>query len=95
MITLTFLNPKKSLTLLQNDYSPPEWQPLLQVIVGRMGIEDEESCVLLQLLSSIMEAGNESLAALIPDILPPVAGSVSKFLPSNVDEPWPQVCLAL
>ncbi|RDX78950.1 Importin beta-like SAD2-like protein [Mucuna pruriens] len=81
-------------TLLDNDYMPPDFLPLLQVIVGNIGndgIESEsESSILFQLLSSIMEAGDEKVAVHIPHIVSSVAGPVSKWLTANL-EPWPQV----
>ncbi|XP_047169798.1 importin beta-like SAD2 isoform X1 [Vigna umbellata] len=81
-------------TLLDNDYMPPEFLPLLQVIIGSIAkdeIENEsESSILFQLLSSIMEAGDEKVAVHIPHIVSSIVGSVSKWLTVNM-EPWPQV----
>ncbi|KAF8017772.1 hypothetical protein BT93_H2847 [Corymbia citriodora subsp. variegata] len=76
--------------LFENDYPPPEWLPLLQVVINRINNEDEESCILFELLNSLMEAGNETVMIHIPDLVLPLAGAISKFLPSNT-EPWPQV----
>ncbi|QCD80116.1 Armadillo-type fold [Vigna unguiculata] len=81
-------------TLLDNDYMPPDFLPLLQVIVGSIAkdeIESESECsILFQLLSSIMEAGDEKVAVHIPHIVSSIVGSVSKWLTVNA-EPWPQV----
>ncbi|XP_043710645.1 importin beta-like SAD2 [Telopea speciosissima] len=77
--------------LLENDYPPPEWLPLLQVVASRVDIEDEnESSILFQLLSTVVEAGNENVAVHIPSVVSSVVGAVLKFIPPN-PEPWPQV----
>ncbi|MCI23740.1 armadillo/beta-catenin-like repeat protein, partial [Trifolium medium] len=76
-------------TLLDNDYMPPDFLPLLQVIVSNIGNDENDSSILFQLLSSIMETGEEKVSVHIPHIIPSLAGSVSKWLTSNL-EPWPQ-----
>lgn len=75
----------------QNEYLPPEWLPVLQVIVGRIGDEDEESSILFQLLSTLVEAGSESVAPHIPHIVSLVVGAISKYMATNPG-PWSQVC---
>lgn len=60
-------------------------------MINRISNEDEESCILFELLNSLMEAGNESVMVHIPDLVLPLVGAISKFLPPNM-EPWPQVC---
>ncbi|KAJ4721925.1 importin beta-like SAD2-like [Melia azedarach] len=76
--------------LLDNDYLPPEWHPLLQVIVGRIGNEDEENSILFELLSSVVGAASENIADHIPYIVSSLVGAISKGMhPSS--EPWPQV----
>ncbi|KAK7388057.1 hypothetical protein VNO78_22860 [Psophocarpus tetragonolobus] len=79
-------------TLLDNDYMPPDFLPLLQVIVSNIGNNEgeSESSLLFQLLSSIMEAGDEKVAIHIPHIVSSIVGPVSKWLTANL-EPWPQV----
>ncbi|KAK7264768.1 hypothetical protein RJT34_32378 [Clitoria ternatea] len=77
-------------TLLDNDYMPPDFLPLLQVIVGNIGNDESESSILFQLLSSIMETGDEKVAVHIPHIVPSLVVQVTKWLNSNL-EPWPQV----
>lgn len=77
--------------MLQNEYLPPEWLPLLQVVVGRIGDEDEENSVLFQLLNTVVEAGNENVAVHMPYIISSLVGQISKAIPPN-PEPWPQVC---
>ncbi|CBI25943.3 unnamed protein product, partial [Vitis vinifera] len=76
--------------LLENDYLPPEWLPLLQVVVGGIGDEDEENSVLFQLLSTVVEAGNENVAVHLPHIISLLVGQISKSIPPN-PEPWPQM----
>lgn len=76
---------------LQNDYLPPEWLPLLQVVIGGIGQDDEENSILFQLLSSMVEAGNENVAIHIPHSVLSLVGAISKSIPPNF-EPWPQVC---
>ncbi|XP_031396138.1 importin beta-like SAD2 homolog isoform X3 [Punica granatum] len=76
--------------LLENDYQPSEWMPLLNIVIGRIGYEDEESCILFKLLSSVVESGNENVTVHIPDIISSLVGAIVKYLPPNM-EPWPQV----
>lgn len=76
--------------LLENDYLPPEWLPLLQVVIGGIGQDDEENSILFQLLSSMVEAGNENVAIHIPHSVLSLVGAISKSIPPNF-EPWPQV----
>lgn len=77
---------------LQNDYLPPEWLPLLQAVIGRIGTEDEENIILFQLLRSIVEAGNENVAVHVPDIVLSIVGSILELMHPSLD-PWPQVCV--
>ncbi|KAK3190206.1 hypothetical protein Dsin_029767 [Dipteronia sinensis] len=76
--------------LLDNDYLPPEWYPLLQVLVGRIGNEDEENSILFQLLSSVVGAANENVADHIPYIISSLVCTISKRIHPSL-EPWPQV----
>lgn len=79
---------------LQNDYLPPEWLPLLQVVVGGIGDEDQENSVLFQLLSTVVEAGNENVVVHLPYIVSSLVSQISKFIPPN-PEPWPRVWVDL
>ena len=82
------------LLLLQNDYLPPEWVPLMQVLVNMIYTEDEnESTLLFQLLTTVVEVGDEKVACHIPAIISTVATAVSKHIPPT-REPWPQVCVS-
>jgi hypothetical protein len=76
---------------LQNDYPPPEWLPLLQVVIGRIGSNEEENSILFQLLSSVVESGNENVAVHVPYIISSLVVEISKCMPPDL-EPWPQVC---
>ncbi|XP_061992320.1 importin beta-like SAD2 isoform X2 [Rosa rugosa] len=76
--------------LLDNDYPPPEWLPLLQVVIGRIGRNEEENSILFQLLSSVVEAGNENVAVHIPYIISSLVVEISKCMPPGL-EPWPQM----
>ncbi|KAJ8766467.1 hypothetical protein K2173_022526 [Erythroxylum novogranatense] len=76
--------------LLENGYQPPEWLPLLQVIIGRINIEDEETSVLFQLLSSVVEVADENIADHIPYMVSSLVEALSKFAYSDRDS-WPQV----
>ncbi|KAL1832635.1 hypothetical protein ACET3Z_002286 [Daucus carota] len=75
--------------LVENEYLPPEWLPVLQVIVSRIGDEDEESSILFQLLSTLVEAGSESVAPHIPDIVSLAVVAISKYMDTNPG-PWSQ-----
>ncbi|PIA60816.1 hypothetical protein AQUCO_00300385v1 [Aquilegia coerulea] len=56
--------------LLENDYFPPDWLPLLQVVISRTDSEDDnESSILFQLLSSVVEAGSDNVIVHIPYIV--------------------------
>ncbi|XP_077240476.1 ARM repeat superfamily protein isoform X2 [Tasmannia lanceolata] len=77
--------------LLENDYLPPEWLTLLQVLVNRTCSEDEnESSLLFQLLSTVVEVGDEKVAVHIPEIVSTLAVAISKHIPP-IPDPWPQV----
>ncbi|GKV06838.1 hypothetical protein SLEP1_g18666 [Rubroshorea leprosula] len=76
--------------LLENDYFPPEWLPLIQVVISRIGKEDEENTILFHLLSSVVGAGNENVAVHIPYIITSLVDAISKCIHPSL-EPWPQV----
>lgn len=75
---------------MQNEYLPSDWLPLLQVVVGRIGSEEEEMSMLFQLLSSLVEAGEKEVAVHIPLVVSQLVDAISKYIFSNL-EPWPQV----
>ncbi|XP_009804028.1 importin beta-like SAD2 homolog isoform X3 [Nicotiana sylvestris] len=75
--------------LVENEYMPPEWLPLLQVVCHRIGDEEEDSSIYFQLLSTMVEAGTEKIAPHIPDIVCLLVREISKKLPLDL-EPWPQ-----
>ncbi|KAK3007116.1 hypothetical protein RJ639_016185 [Escallonia herrerae] len=76
--------------LVENDYLPPEWLPLLQVVVGRVTNEYEETSIMLDLLGTLVEAGNEDIAPHIPHIITLLVRAISEYIPSDPD-PWPQM----
>lgn len=73
---------------------PPDWLPLLQVVIGNIGSDDSESSILYQLLSSVIEAGDEKIAIHISFLVSSLVGAVSKCIIPNL-EPWPQVFIYL
>ncbi|XP_021594154.1 importin beta-like SAD2 isoform X3 [Manihot esculenta] len=76
--------------LLENEYQPPEWLPLLQIVISRINIEDEETLILFQLLNSAVEAGDENIADHIPFMVSSLVGALLKFVRPSLDS-WPQV----
>ncbi|KAM3312491.1 hypothetical protein ACQJBY_032415 [Aegilops geniculata] len=77
--------------LIENGYAPPDWVALLQVVVKRISAEDEnESALLFQLLGTIVDAGQEKVAAHIPGTVSNIANTITNLLPP-VPDPWPQV----
>ncbi|WCJ23225.1 ARM repeat superfamily protein [Euphorbia peplus] len=76
--------------LLENEYPPPEWLPVLQAVISRINIEEEETSVLFQLLSSMVEAGDEDITDHIPFMVSSLVGILLKFMPPSL-ESWPQV----
>lgn len=78
--------------LHQNDYSPPDWLPVLEAVISRINIEDEETRILLQLLNSVVETGEENVANHIPFMVSSLAGVLYKHVHPNM-EMWPQVCI--
>ncbi|XP_057992891.1 uncharacterized protein LOC110632928 isoform X2 [Hevea brasiliensis] len=77
--------------LLENEYQPPEWLPVLQVVISRINIEEEEeTSILFQLLSSVAEAGDENIADHIPFMISSIVGALLKFVHPSL-ESWPQV----
>ncbi|ESQ48194.1 hypothetical protein EUTSA_v10019950mg [Eutrema salsugineum] len=79
-------------SLLENEYQPPEWLPLLQIIIGRIGKEEEEDSILFQLLRSVVESGSQDIAMHIPYILSSLVSNMLKFMHPSED-PWSQAIL--
>ncbi|KAM0046778.1 putative armadillo-like helical protein [Helianthus debilis subsp. tardiflorus] len=77
--------------LAENEFSPPEWLPVLQIVVDRItgDIEEEEMSIMFELLKTLVEAGAD-VAPHIPHIISLLAQHVIKDIPL-VPEPWPQV----
>ncbi|KDP27986.1 hypothetical protein JCGZ_19066 [Jatropha curcas] len=76
--------------LLDNEYPPPEWLPLLQIVISRINIEEEETSVLFQLLSSVVEVSDENMADHIPYMVSLIVGALLKYMHPSL-ESWPQV----
>lgn len=78
--------------LITNQYFPPDWLPLLQVLVNMMGIGDEnESCLFFNLLNSVVEAGMDKVAAHIPFVVSNIIDVVILKNIPTIPEPWPQM----
>lgn len=77
---------------LQNEYQPPEWLPLLRIIIGRIDNEEDEDSILFQLLRSVVESGSQDIATHIPYIISSLVSNMLKLMHPSED-PWPQVCL--
>lgn len=77
--------------IMQSEYLPPEWLPVLQVVLSGFGQVDEIDCILLKLLSTIVEAGNENVAVHVPHVVSMLTDIISKNIPP-FPQPWPQVC---
>ncbi|CAH9120422.1 unnamed protein product [Cuscuta epithymum] len=76
--------------LVENDYMPPEWLSLLQVIVGRISDDEGETSISLQLLSTLAETGDENIAPHIPHIVTLLVTRILNH--TTIDSnPWPQV----
>uniref|UniRef100_A0A0E0F8T5 Importin N-terminal domain-containing protein n=1 Tax=Oryza meridionalis TaxID=40149 RepID=A0A0E0F8T5_9ORYZ len=76
--------------LIENGYAPPDWLVLLQVVMKRISVEDEnESTLFFQLLGTIIESGQEKVMPHIPEIVSNIANTIMKLLPP-VPDPWPQ-----
>ncbi|RID63443.1 hypothetical protein BRARA_E02452 [Brassica rapa] len=76
-------------SLLENEYTPPEWLPLLQIIIGRIGKEDEEDSILFQLLKSVVESGSQDIAMHIPYIVSSLVSNMLNFIDPSEDQ-WSQ-----
>ncbi|KAF8089450.1 hypothetical protein N665_0505s0002 [Sinapis alba] len=79
-------------SLLENEYPPPEWLPLLQIIIGRIGKEDEEDSILFQLLKSVVESGSQDIAMHIPYIVSSLVSNMLNFIHPGEDQ-WSQATL--
>nr|XP_043608591.1 importin beta-like SAD2 homolog [Erigeron canadensis] len=76
--------------LVENDFFPPEWLPVLQIVVGKIKENNEETSVMFELLKTLVEAGGDNVASHIPHITSLLAEDILKHIPSS-PEPWPQV----
>ncbi|KAJ7567515.1 hypothetical protein O6H91_02G151300 [Diphasiastrum complanatum] len=77
--------------LLQEEYKPKQWLPLLQAAVAGARVpKDEEAAISLQLLANAADVGEQDIAPHIPAIVEAMKEEISKHIPSP-PEPWPQV----
>ncbi|CAN8270232.1 unnamed protein product [Cochlearia groenlandica] len=79
-------------SLLENEYQPPEWLPLLQIIIGRIGNEEDEDSILFQLLKSVVESGGQDITTHIPYIVSSLVSNMLKFMQPGEDS-WSQSIL--
>jgi hypothetical protein len=78
-------------SLLQKEYKPRQWLPLLQAAVMGAKMQDEEDATLsLQLLGTAAEAGEDDVAPHVPAITAAVQGEILRHIPPH-PEPWPQI----
>ncbi|KAK9725349.1 hypothetical protein RND81_05G137800 [Saponaria officinalis] len=80
------------LKLLDNDYPPSDWSSLLRVIVSRIGNEEREISMLFQLLSSVVDAGDEEVAIHAPVVIPLLVEAIAKLIPAS-PAPWSQAVI--
>nr|GEW17502.1 importin beta-like SAD2 homolog [Tanacetum cinerariifolium] len=76
--------------LVENDFFPPEWLPVLQHVVGRIRDNDEDTSVMFELLKTLVEAGGDIVAPHIPHIISVLAEDIQKHIPLSLEQ-WPQV----
>ncbi|CAM8903078.1 unnamed protein product [Rhodiola kirilowii] len=74
--------------LLESDYLPPEWLPVVQVVLNGFGQVDEIDCILFKLLSTIVEAGNENVAGHVTYVVSSLTGVITKYIPP-FSQSWP------
>jgi hypothetical protein len=79
--------------LLQEDYKPTKWLPLLQAAVAGACMPDKEACVSLHLLAAVAESGEEDVAPYVPAISAEIQRELSHHFPPH-PQPWPQVYLS-
>ncbi|KAI3687068.1 hypothetical protein L1987_80759 [Smallanthus sonchifolius] len=76
--------------LVENEFYPPEWLPILQIVADRITRDnDEEPSIMFELLKTLVEAGADVVAPHIPHIVSVLAQHILKHIPL-IPEPWPQ-----
>lgn len=79
------------LFFLQNEYVPPDWLSVLEVVVNQIANgEKNESSFLFHLLGTAVEAGQNIISAHIPMLISSVVGAIVNHIPP-IPDPWPQV----
>ncbi|CAD5183120.1 unnamed protein product [Musa acuminata subsp. malaccensis] len=77
--------------LLENEYVPPDWLSVLEVVVNQIANgEKNESSFLFHLLGTAVEAGQNIISAHIPMLISSVVGAIVNHIPP-IPDPWPQV----
>eukprot|EP00250_Pteridium_aquilinum_P033256 c5372_g1_i1 orf=217-3513(+) len=77
--------------LLQEEFKPVEWLPLLEAAVtGGRSEDNDEASVALQVLATAADVGEEDLVPHLPAIISAVRAELYKRIPC-IPEPWPQV----
>lgn len=77
--------------LLQEEFKPTEWLPLLQAaVIGARSEDNDEASVALQVLATAADAGEEDIVPHLPAIISAIRAELCKRIPC-IPEPWPQV----
>ncbi|KAF3778011.1 Importin beta-like SAD2-like protein [Nymphaea thermarum] len=77
--------------LLENDYEPPEWLPLLKILVGGVNEDDENiASLMFHLLMTVVTLGDDKITCHIPMLVSAISDAIPKHVPPS-PEPWPQV----
>ncbi|CAN6466601.1 unnamed protein product [Victoria cruziana] len=77
--------------LLENDYEPPEWLPLLKILVDGVNEDDENiASSMFHLLMTVVTLGGDEITCHVPMLVSAISDAIPKHVPPS-PEPWPQV----
>ncbi|KAH7292282.1 hypothetical protein KP509_29G060400 [Ceratopteris richardii] len=77
--------------LLEEEYKPVEWLPLLQAAVnGGKSHDNDEASLAFRVLGTAADVGEEDILPHLPAIISAVKAELYNHIPS-IPEPWPQV----
>ncbi|KAK8954694.1 hypothetical protein KSP39_PZI001620 [Platanthera zijinensis] len=77
--------------LINNHFFPPDWLPLLHILVNRLAaVGENESSLFFNLLSTVIEAGMDKVVAYIPIVVSNITDAILRNIPP-APEPWSQV----
>ena len=77
--------------MLQEEFKPTEWLPVLKAAVtGARSEDNDDATTALQVLTKIADSAEEDIVPHIPTIILAIKGEVYKRIP-DIPEPWPQV----